>query len=147
MAVFFGKEEQLYDANAVESVGKQVLNKLMNEWRLMEELSVLRAVYLIGSGDLLQQFSSVLFNKLDRGEPWDDFYELNTMLQESVRSSADGVLLPALDALVVTVQNRPNIGTEMGSGPVPLHIPGRNLTFGIDILDSLSFVYKAGYSD
>ncbi|MCO5582810.1 hypothetical protein L7F22_036710 [Adiantum nelumboides] len=129
----------------VESVGKQVLNKLMNEWRLMEELSVLRAVYLIGSGDLLQQFSSVLFNKLDRGEPWDDFYELNTMLQESVRSSADGVLLPALDALVVTVQNRPNIGTEMGSGPVPLHIPGRNLTFGIDILDSLSFVYKVSW--
>jgi hypothetical protein len=33
------------------------------------------------SGDLLQQFCSVLFNKLDRGEPWDDYYELNTMLQ------------------------------------------------------------------
>ncbi|KAI5075340.1 hypothetical protein GOP47_0009416 [Adiantum capillus-veneris] len=129
----------------VESVGKQVLNKLMNEWRLMEELSILRAVYLIGSGDLLQQFSSVLFNKLDRGEPWDDFYELNTMLQESVRSSADGVLLPALDALVVTVQNKPSIGTDTGSGPVPLHIPGRNLTFGIDILDSLSFVYKVSW--
>lgn len=129
----------------VEGVGKQVLNKLMGEWRLMEELSILRAVYLIGSGDLLQQFSSVLFNKLDRGEPWDDFYELNTMLQESVRSSADGVLLPALDSLVVTVQNKLNSGTEQGLGSMPLHFPGRNLTFGIDILDSLFFVYKVAW--
>eukprot|EP00250_Pteridium_aquilinum_P014873 c22252_g1_i2 orf=130-3138(+) len=129
----------------VEGVGKQVLNKLMGEWRFMEELSILRAVYLIGSGDLLQQFSSVLFNKLDRGEPWDDFYELNTMLQESVRSSADGVLLPALDSLVVTVQNKVNSGTDEGIGSVPLHFPGRNLTFGIDTLDNLYFVYKVAW--
>lgn len=126
----------------VEAVGKQVLSRLMGEWRLMEELSVLRAVYLIGSGDLLQQFSLVLFNKLDRGEPWDDYYELNTMLQESVRSSADGMLLPALDSLVVTVQPQSNLGGEQGSGPVPLHFAGWNLTFGIDTLDSLFFLYK-----
>ncbi|KAH7414738.1 hypothetical protein KP509_14G008400 [Ceratopteris richardii] len=129
----------------VENVGRQVLHKLMNEWRLMEELYVLRAVYLIGSGDLLQQFSSVLFNKLDRGEPWDDFYELNTMLQESVRSSADGALLPALDSLVVTVQNKSSNVNENVPGQVPLHIPGRNLSFGIDILDSLHFVYKVSW--
>lgn len=129
----------------VEAVGKRVLDRLMGEWRLMEELSVVRAVYLIGSGDLLQQFSSVLFNKLDRGEPWDDFYELNTMLQESVRSSADGMLLPALDSLVVTIQPRANSGIEPLTGPVPLHFAGRNSTFGIDTLDSLFFVYKVAW--
>jgi len=27
-----------------------MLSKLMNEWRLMDELAVLRAIYLLGSG-------------------------------------------------------------------------------------------------
>lgn len=142
-------------ASQVHAVSHQLLERLMGEWRLMEELVLLRAIYLIGSGthtqssfwqggckmhflmdqvvgefvmwsisrfcclwrrgsarlpfsllgccifhrgwhflngpklllsgvwigDLLQQFASVLFNKLDRGESWDDYYELNTMLQ------------------------------------------------------------------
>jgi hypothetical protein len=33
------------------------------------------------SGDLLQHFLTVIFNKLDRGETWDDDFELNTILQ------------------------------------------------------------------
>lgn len=36
------------------------------------------------SGDLLQHFLSVLFNKLDKGDSWEDEFELNTVLQVSV---------------------------------------------------------------
>lgn len=32
-------------------------------------------------GDLLQHFLTVIFNKLDKGESWDDDFELNTILQ------------------------------------------------------------------
>lgn len=35
----------------------------------------------IFSGDLLQHFLTVIFNKLDKGETWDDDFELNTILQ------------------------------------------------------------------
>ncbi|BBN01636.1 gamma-tubulin complex component 5 [Marchantia polymorpha subsp. ruderalis] len=131
----------------VDRVGHQLLAKLMGEWRLMEELALLRAIYLVGSGDLLQQFASVLFNKLDRGEPWDDFYELNTMLQESVRSSSHGVAIPALDSLVATVLPRSTSTAERGSAssPGPLHIGGRAPSFGIDTLDSLFFTYKVAW--
>jgi len=34
----------------VDHIGKQILSKLMGEWRLMDELFVLRAIYLLGSG-------------------------------------------------------------------------------------------------
>eukprot|EP01018_Ginkgo_biloba_P002537 Gb_02392 [translate_table: standard] len=129
----------------VDCVGQQILSKLMEEWRLMDELAVLRAIYLFGSGDLLQQFSAVLFNKLDRGEPWDDYYELNTMLQESIRSSADGMLLPSLDSLVVTISSRSNGAPDHGFGTVPLQFMGRSHSFGIDTLDSLRFAYKVAW--
>ena len=33
------------------------------------------------SGDLLQHFLTVIFDKLDKGESWDDDFELNTILQ------------------------------------------------------------------
>lgn len=32
-------------------------------------------------GDMLQHFLTVIFNKLDKGETWDDDFELNTILQ------------------------------------------------------------------
>ncbi|XP_057863216.2 uncharacterized protein LOC131071418 [Cryptomeria japonica] len=123
----------------VDCVGQQILSKLMDEWRLMDEFAVLRAIYLFGSGDLLQQFCTVLFNKLDRGEPWDDLYELNTMLQDSIRSSADGMLLPSLDSLVVTII--PML-MEQGFGTAALQYKGRTTGFDIDILDSLQLTYK-----
>lgn len=34
----------------VDLIGKQILSKLMLDWRLMDELAVLRAIYLFGSG-------------------------------------------------------------------------------------------------
>lgn len=36
------------------------------------------------SGDLLQHFLAVVFKKLDKGESWDDDFELNTVLQVHV---------------------------------------------------------------
>ena len=51
----------------VDNIGQQILSKLMDEWRLMDELAILRAIYLFGSGDLLQQFCSVLFKARQRG--------------------------------------------------------------------------------
>lgn len=33
------------------------------------------------SGDMLQQFLITIFDKLDRGNPWDDDFELNNLLQ------------------------------------------------------------------
>lgn len=38
-------------------------------------------VSLLFLGDLLQHFLTVIFEKLDKGETWDDDFELNTMLQ------------------------------------------------------------------
>ncbi|KAH9301392.1 hypothetical protein KI387_012975, partial [Taxus chinensis] len=123
----------------VDCVGQQILSKLMDEWRLMDEFAVLRAIYLFGSGDLLQQFCTVLFNKLDRGEPWDDLYELNTMLQDSIRSSADGMLLPSLDSLVVAIVPK---SPEQGFGIGALQYKGHTSGFDIDTLDSLELAYK-----
>jgi hypothetical protein len=34
----------------LDHIGKKILSKLMGEWRLMDELSVLRSIYLLGSG-------------------------------------------------------------------------------------------------
>ncbi|XP_024519215.1 gamma-tubulin complex component 5-like [Selaginella moellendorffii] len=126
----------------VNAIGAQLLEKLMGEWRLMEELSLLRSLYLMGSGDLLQQFSFVLFNKLDRGEPWDDFYELNTMLQESVRSSADAAMYSTLDSLVVKMESR---GTAERSPVHRVQFTGRSPVFGIDTLQDLRFEYKVAW--
>ena len=83
-----------------------ILSKLMNDWKLMHELAVLRAIYLLGSGayyvlqrlchqgriwnlnktvkfsgDLLQHFLTVIFNKLGKGELTNDDFELNIILQ------------------------------------------------------------------
>ena len=33
------------------------------------------------SGDMLQQFLITIFDKLDKGNSWDDDFELNTLLQ------------------------------------------------------------------
>ncbi|KAJ6317106.1 hypothetical protein OIU78_020228 [Salix suchowensis] len=113
-----------YIKKQVDYIGGLILSKLMNEWRLMDELAVLRAIYLLGSGDLLQHFLTVIFGKLDKGETWDDDFELNTILQESIRNSADGTLLSAPDSLVVSITK--NHGFDNG-------------------LDSLKFTYKVSW--
>ncbi|KAM3341979.1 gamma-tubulin complex component 5 [Capsicum galapagoense] len=128
-----------------DCIGRNILSKLLREWRLLEELEVLRAIYLLGSGDLLQHFLTVVFNKLDKGEGLDDDFELNTTLQESIRYSADATLLSTPDALVVSVtRNTATTEDDQRDMPLPISTPrkSRGQNFGIDGLDSLMFTYK-----
>ncbi|KAI3995192.1 hypothetical protein MKX01_031994 [Papaver californicum] len=138
----------VYIKKQVDYVGKHILLQLMNGWRLMDELGVLRAIFLLGSGDLLQQFLIVLFDKLDKGEYWDDEFELNGVLQESIRNSADGMLLSAPDSLVVSITKQDAAdGDEKNTNfsIAPNNLKGRNQLFGIDALDMLSFSYKVSW--
>ncbi|OEL34718.1 hypothetical protein BAE44_0004266 [Dichanthelium oligosanthes] len=123
----------------VDHIGKQILSKLMGEWRLMDELFVLRAIYLLGSGDMLQQFLMTIFDKLDKGSSWDDDFELNNLLQESIRNSADKMLLTAPDSLVIS------LATHNGEEGASTSKKGRALGFGIDALDMLNFTYKVSW--
>ncbi|TKY75103.1 Gamma-tubulin complex component 5 [Spatholobus suberectus] len=135
----------IYIQKQVDYIGVNMLSKLMNEWRLMDELAVLRAVYLLGSGDFLQHFLIVIFSKLDKGEAWDDDFELNTILQESIRNSADCMLLSAPDSLVVSItKNHVDSDEEASTAGVVLSTPhqGHVNSFGINGLDMLKFTYK-----
>ncbi|KAK4348784.1 hypothetical protein RND71_031539 [Anisodus tanguticus] len=128
-----------------DCISRNILSKLLCEWRLLEELEELRAIYLLGSGDLLQHFLTVVFNKLDKGESLDDDLELNTTLQESIRYSADATLLSSPDSLVVSVtRNNATSEDDQRGMPVPTSTPqkSRGQNFGIDALDSLMFTYK-----
>ncbi|XP_058786231.1 uncharacterized protein LOC131660886 isoform X1 [Vicia villosa] len=134
-----------YIQKQVDYIGVNMLLKLMNEWRLMDELAVLRAIYLLGSGDLLQHFSTVIFDKLDKRETWDDDFELNTILQESIRNSADCMLLSAPDSLVVSITK--NIVESDEEASIPGSVMGTPRkshvnNFGINGLDMLKFTYK-----
>lgn len=53
------------------------------EWSYLG-FSVFCVDILSCAGDLLQHFLTVIFNKLDKGEAWDDDFELNTTLQVDV---------------------------------------------------------------
>ncbi|BAT77818.1 uncharacterized protein HKW66_Vig0095610 [Vigna angularis] len=135
----------VYIQKQVDYIGVNMLLKLMNEWRLMDELAVLRAIYLLGSGDLLQHFLTVMFNKLDKGEAWDDDFELNTILQESIRNSSDCMLLSAPDSLVVTItKNSVDNDEQASTSGTALNAPRQSHvnSFGINGLDMLKFTYK-----
>ncbi|KAF3446227.1 hypothetical protein FNV43_RR11406 [Rhamnella rubrinervis] len=138
----------VYIKKQVDCVGRHILSKLMNDWQLVDELAVLRAIYLLGSGDMLQHFLTVIFNKLDKGETWDDDFELNTILQESIRNSADGVLLTAPDSLVVSITKTHGLNVnEQLNTPTLSSTPRKSRTqsFGIDGLDLLKFTYKVSW--
>ncbi|XP_039002538.1 gamma-tubulin complex component 5 isoform X2 [Hibiscus syriacus] len=138
----------VYIKKQVDYIGSLILSKLMNGWRLMDELAVLHAIYLLGSGDLLQHFLTVIFNKLDRGEIWDDDFELNTILQESIRNSADGSLLSAPESLVVSISKTHGFdGDEPTNNVTVASTPRKSRTqsYGIDGLDSLKFTYKVSW--
>ncbi|XVE68516.1 hypothetical protein DITRI_Ditri09bG0074300 [Diplodiscus trichospermus] len=138
----------VYIKKQVDYIGSLILSKLMNGWRLMDELAVLRAIYLLGSGDLLQHFLTVIFNKLDRGETWDDDFELNTILQESIRNSADGSLLSAPESLVISISKTHDFDTDEQTNTasvVSTHRKSHPHSYGIDGLDSLKFIYKVSW--
>ncbi|KHN04525.1 Gamma-tubulin complex component 5 [Glycine soja] len=97
------------------------------------------------AGDLLQHFLTVIFNKLDKGEAWDDDFELNTTLQESIRNSADCMLLSAPDSLVVSItKNHVDSDEEASTAGVVLSTPPQSHvnSFGINGLDMLKFTYR-----
>ncbi|PQM39606.1 gamma-tubulin complex component 5-like isoform X1 [Prunus yedoensis var. nudiflora] len=139
----------VYIQKQVDCIGRHILSKLMNGWKLMDELAVLRAIYLLGSGDLLQHFLTVIFNKLDKGETWDDDFELNTILQESIRNSADGVLLSVPDSLIVSLTKNHDLnGNEQPPNMASLPSTPRKSrahSFGMDGLDQLKFTYKVSW--
>ncbi|KAJ4844658.1 hypothetical protein Tsubulata_024215 [Turnera subulata] len=139
---------KVFISKQVDHVGRLILSKLMNDWRLMDELAVLRAIYLLGSGDLLQHFLTVIFSKLYERETWDDDFELNTILQESIRNSADGMLLSAPDSLVVSIAK--NHGGDRDEPPRTTTIAstsrkGRLHSLVEDGFDSLVFTYKVSW--
>ncbi|OWM80759.1 hypothetical protein CDL15_Pgr006789 [Punica granatum] len=136
-----------YIKKQVDLIGKQILSKLILDWRLMDELAVLRAIYLLGSGDLLQHFLAVIFNKLDRGETWDDEFDLNTILQESISNSADGNLLSAPDSLVVSITRTqgPHADEQHNNASVASPKKSNVQRYGIDGLASLKFTYKVSW--
>lgn len=41
-------------------IGRTMLSKLLHDWRLLDELSVLRAIYLLGSGISVRPFQNFL---------------------------------------------------------------------------------------
>ncbi|MED6222329.1 hypothetical protein PIB30_063301 [Stylosanthes scabra] len=134
----------VYIQKQVDYIGRNMLLKLMNEWKLMEELAVLRAIYLLGSGDLLQHFLTLIFNKLDKGETWEDDFELNSILQESISNSADCMLLSTPDSLVVSItKNVDQDEQALTAGVLPSTPHNSHVnSFGIDDLDMLKFTYK-----
>ncbi|CAH9091467.1 unnamed protein product [Cuscuta europaea] len=127
-------------------IGRNILSKLLCDWRLLDELGVLRAIYLLGSGDLLQHFFTMVFNKLDKGESLDDEFDLNMILQESIRNSADAILINTPDSLVVSI-SRNATEDKKNNFVVPTLTPriSRGQNFGIDSLDSLTFSYKVSW--
>ncbi|XP_020891594.1 gamma-tubulin complex component 5 isoform X2 [Arabidopsis lyrata subsp. lyrata] len=133
----------IYIRRQVDYIGKVILSKLMNDWKLMHELAVLRAIYLLGSGDLLQHFLTVIFDRLGKGESSNDDFELNIILQESIRNSADVMLLSSPDSLVVSISREDRDKDDKGDiVPLSSTRKSRVNSFGIDCLESLKFTYK-----
>ncbi|KAF8046278.1 hypothetical protein N665_3874s0001 [Sinapis alba] len=136
----------IYIRRQVDYIGKMILSKLMNDWKLMHELAVLRAIYLLGSGDLLQHFLTVIFNRLGKGELTNDDFELNIILQESIRNSADAMLLNSPDSLVVSISREGCSDKDKDDkgdlAPLSSTRKSRVNNFGIDCLESLKFTYK-----
>ncbi|KAG7647004.1 Gamma tubulin complex component C-terminal [Arabidopsis thaliana x Arabidopsis arenosa] len=130
----------------VDNISKVIFSKLMNEWKLMHELAVLRAIYLLGSGDLLQHFLTVIFDRLGKGESSNDDFELNIIIQESIRNSADTMLLSSPDALVVSISSEGCLDRDKDDkGDVKsLSSPRESSVnnYAIDCLESLKFTYK-----
>ncbi|KAH9614309.1 hypothetical protein KSS87_006717, partial [Heliosperma pusillum] len=138
----------VYIKQEVDIIGSHMLSKLLNDWRLMDELGVLRAIYLLGSGDLLQHFLTVIFSKLDKGDSWDDDFELNMILQESITNSADSMLLSVPDALVVSIIKPHGLdGNDQHSQSNTMYTTRKvhEHGSGINGLDILNFTYKVSW--
>lgn len=136
----------VYIEKQMDQIGRHILLKLMTDWKLMDGVHIMRSIYLLGSGDLLQGFLNVIFDKIVKGESWDDEFELNTILQESIRNSSDGTLLIAPDSLVVSISQSDALeDEENGASYLATPRSVRNQFFGIEALDLLRFSYKVSW--
>ncbi|CAA6659670.1 unnamed protein product [Spirodela intermedia] len=120
---------QVFVKKKIDQVGKHILQKLMDDWRLMEELRVLRAIYLCGSGDILQHFLISIFGKLEKGDSCDD--DLNA------------AILCSPDSLTILIAKDDISGSEeyaMNLVSTPRKV--QSLRIGANDLDFLKFTYK-----
>ncbi|KAL2904145.1 Gamma-tubulin complex component 5, partial [Bienertia sinuspersici] len=128
---------KVYIKKQVDVIGSHMLSKLLRDWRLMDKLVVLRAIYLLGSGDLFQHFLIVIFNKVDKGESWDDDFELNIILQEPIKNSANAMILTAPDSLVVSITKSHGLDAAIALTPHK----GHERILGVNSLDVLNITY------
>ncbi|KAK8946948.1 hypothetical protein KSP39_PZI006904 [Platanthera zijinensis] len=136
----------VYIEKQMDQIGRHILLKLMTDWKLMDGLHIMRSIYLLGSGDLLQGFLNVIFDKIVKGESWDDEFELNTTLQESIRNSSDSTLLIAPDSLVVSISRSDALeDEENGASYLTTPRSVHSQFFGIEALDLLRFSYKVSW--
>eukprot|EP00891_Asterochloris_glomerata_P001218 jgi/Astpho2/1218/Aster-x0468 len=89
----------------IDLVGAELLGRLLGEWGLMRELTVLRNTFLLGS-PLLAPFCHSLFTSIARGQVLAGMgeYELDHLLQQSLADTpnqAGGYDVPAPNALRV----------------------------------------------
>lgn len=57
-------------------IGRTILSKLLNEWRLLDELGLLRAIYLLGSGTTIWPFQNFVTHEdwpIYRKTQWSSF--------------------------------------------------------------------------
>ena len=82
----------MHDANnnapillQIDTVGGELLARLLGEWGLMHQLTILRNVFLLGC-PLLMPFASALFGRLAKGQRLASLshFELEVMLQQSL---------------------------------------------------------------
>lgn len=78
-------EQQRQVCLQIDVVGSELLNRLLGQWGLMHQLTILRNVFLLGS-PLLGPFASSLFDKLHKGQKLLHVtpFELDIMLQHSM---------------------------------------------------------------
>ena len=69
----------------VDMVGGVLLARLLGEWGLMHQLTILRNVFLLGC-PLLMPFASALYGRLHKGHKLSSLshFELEVMLQQSL---------------------------------------------------------------
>jgi gamma-tubulin complex component 5 len=71
------------------------------------------------------------------------FLKCNGLLQESIRNSADAMLLSSPDSLVVSISREDRDKDDKGDIiPLSSTRKSRVNSFGIDCLESLKFTYK-----
>lgn len=75
----------------MDAVGSELLSRLLREWGLIHQLSILRNVFLLGC-PLLMPFACALFAKLHKGQKLLDMsqFELEIMLQHSLSDQIAG---------------------------------------------------------